>query len=125
MGLDDMMSTESAFVATATAAVFSPKVRGTLRKGAVYGVAGALKAGDVVVGAARGVARGVRGDETAAADPAANGAGGTSSPATPELISARGSSGTRSRRAAGTGSSGSSARRAGTSGKPAGSRSSS
>ncbi len=60
MGLDDVFSTESAFVAAATAAVFSPRTRETMRRGAVLGVAGALKAGDVVAGAARGAARGVR-----------------------------------------------------------------
>lgn len=74
VGLDDMVSTESAFVAAATAAVLSPKTRATIRKGAVYGVAGALKVGDVVAGAARGVVRGVRGDETAVSDAAATGA---------------------------------------------------
>lgn len=64
MGLDDLVSTESAFVAAATAAVFSPRTRETLRRGAVLGVAGALKVGDVVSGAARGATRGVRGAET-------------------------------------------------------------
>jgi hypothetical protein len=63
--LDDLVSTQSAVVATATAAVFSPRTRETLRRGAVLGVAGVLKAGDVVAGAARGIARGVRGEETA------------------------------------------------------------
>lgn len=63
MGLDDLVSTESAVVATATAAVFSPRTRETLRKGAVLGVAGVLKVGDVVTGAARGVVRGVKGEE--------------------------------------------------------------
>jgi hypothetical protein len=71
VGLDDLISTETAFVAAATAAVFSPKTRDTLRKGAVYGVAGALKAGDVVAGAARGAVRGVRGDDAAASEAAA------------------------------------------------------
>ena len=60
MGLDDMFNRESAFVAAATAAVFSPRTRETVRRGAVLGVAGALRAGDVVAGAARGVVRGVR-----------------------------------------------------------------
>jgi hypothetical protein len=63
LGLDDLMSTESAVVAAATAAVFSPRTRETLRRGAVLGVAGALKVGDVVAGAARGATRGVRGEE--------------------------------------------------------------
>jgi hypothetical protein len=71
VGLDDLISTETAFVAAATAAVFSPKTRDTIRKGAVYGVAGALKAGDVVAGAARGAVRGVRGDDAAASEAAA------------------------------------------------------
>jgi hypothetical protein len=61
LGLDDLMSRETAFVAAATAAVFSPRTRETLRRGAVLGVAGALKVGDVVAGAARGATRGVRG----------------------------------------------------------------
>jgi hypothetical protein len=66
VGLDDLMSTESAFVAAATAAIFSPRTRETMRRGAVIGVAGALRAGDVVVGAARGVARGVSGGQSGA-----------------------------------------------------------
>jgi hypothetical protein len=41
----------------ATAAALSPRVRRIARKGAVYGLAGALKAGDVAVAAARGAAR--------------------------------------------------------------------
>ncbi len=55
-------------MAAATAAVFSPRTREMLRRGAVIGVAGAVRAGDVVVGAARGVVRGVR-DETSNARP--------------------------------------------------------
>jgi hypothetical protein len=42
----------------ATAAVLSPQAREVMRKGAVYGLAGVLKAGDVVVSTARGAARG-------------------------------------------------------------------
>ena len=42
----------------ATAAVFSPQAREVVRKGAVYGLAGVLKAGDVVVSTARGAASG-------------------------------------------------------------------
>lgn len=72
MALDDVFSTESAFVAAATAAVFSPRTRETLRRGAVLGVAGALKAGDAVAGAARGATRGVRSQVSS------DGAGGSS-----------------------------------------------
>jgi len=71
MELDDLASTESAVAAAAAATVFSPRVRGVLRRGAVYGVAGALKAGDVVVGAARGAARGMRDGAEHAGDGAA------------------------------------------------------
>ncbi|HWF34118.1 MAG TPA: hypothetical protein VG295_02070 [Solirubrobacteraceae bacterium] len=70
------MSTESAVVAAATAAVFSPRTRETLRRGAVLGVAGALKVGDVVAGAARGAARGLRDDDAASSN------GGERAPAT-------------------------------------------
>lgn len=65
MGIEDLASSESALIAAATATVLSPRVRETLRRGAVYGVAGALKAGDVVAGAARGAARGVRTEQVA------------------------------------------------------------
>jgi hypothetical protein len=71
MGIEDVASRESAFVAAATAAVLSPRVRGVLRRGAVFGVAGALKAGDVVAGAARGAARGFQDGSSGAAEPAA------------------------------------------------------
>lgn len=117
MGLDDMVNTESAFVAAATAAVLSPKARQTIRKGAVYGVAGALKAGDVVAGAARGVLHGVRGAESAASDAVDNGARAASSRTTRATRTGRSGrsdgprgSGTSGRRAAaGTKSTGSAA----------------
>ncbi len=67
MGVDDLFSTESAVVAAATAAVFSPRTRETMRRGMVLGVAGAMKAGDVATGAARGLSRGVRGQESSGA----------------------------------------------------------
>ena len=72
MALDDMMESEVGLAVVATAAAISPRARNILRRGAVYGLAGALKAGDVVVGAARGVVRG-----------AADGASGNGSPAAP------------------------------------------
>jgi hypothetical protein len=78
LGLDDLMSTESAFVAAATAAVFSPRTRETLRRGAVLGVAGALKVGDVVAGAARGATRGVRGQEKVSGSGGSTGSGSRS-----------------------------------------------
>lgn len=58
----------------AAAAVFSPRARRIARQGAVYGLAGALKAGDVAVAAARGAARGAQSPQ------AADAASATSSP---------------------------------------------
>jgi hypothetical protein len=72
LGLDDLVSTETAFVATATAAIFSPRTRETLRRGAVLGVAGVMKAGDVAYAAARGVARGVRSESPAGSSSSGN-----------------------------------------------------
>ncbi|MBV9194122.1 MAG: hypothetical protein JO168_08240 [Solirubrobacterales bacterium] len=84
MELDDLLSTETAAIAAVTAAVFSPRTRETIRRGAVLGVAGVLKLGDVVAGAARGATRGVRGEETmptpSAAKPDGGGSSGTRSP---------------------------------------------
>jgi len=105
VGLDDLISRESAVVAAATAAVFSPRTRETLRRGAVYGVAGALKAGDVVVGATRGVVRGVRGEDASASS--SNGssrAGRRSSGGSSRASGSRRSSGSRSGSARSTGS---------------------
>jgi hypothetical protein len=59
MALDEYLESEVAVAVAATAAALSPRFRRLLRRGAVYGVAGALKASDVVTAAARGVARGM------------------------------------------------------------------
>jgi hypothetical protein len=59
MALEDYFDPEVAVAVAATAAALSPGFRRVLRRGAVYGVAGALKATDVVTAAARGVAQGV------------------------------------------------------------------
>jgi hypothetical protein len=59
MALEDYLESEVAIAVAATAAALSPGFRRVLRRGAVYGVAGALKATDVVTAAARGVAHGV------------------------------------------------------------------
>jgi hypothetical protein len=55
-----LMEREVAMAVAATAAAMSPRAREAVRKGAVYGLAGMLKAGDVVVGTARGAARGAQ-----------------------------------------------------------------
>lgn len=58
MALDDYLDSEVAVAVAVTAAALSPGFRRVLRRGAVYGVAGVLKATDVATAAARGVARG-------------------------------------------------------------------
>jgi DMSO/TMAO reductase YedYZ molybdopterin-dependent catalytic subunit len=76
MALDEFLESEVAIAVAATAAALSPGFRRVLRRGAVYGVAGALKATDVVTAAARGVAQG--------AQNAAGGAGDGRAPAPTE-----------------------------------------
>jgi len=70
MALDDYLDSEVAVAVAATAVALSPRARRLVRRGAVYGVAGALKATDVLTAAARGVASGVssEGERTAATD---------------------------------------------------------
>jgi hypothetical protein len=60
MDVEDLLEPEVAVGAAIAAAIFSPKVRGLLRRGAVYGLAGALVAGDAVTAAAKGVGTSVR-----------------------------------------------------------------
>jgi hypothetical protein len=66
MALEDFTDPEVAVVAVVAAAVFSPKVRGWLRRGAVYGTAGAISS------VARGVGQSVQQAGTAAANSAQN-----------------------------------------------------
>lgn len=60
MDLDDFWEPEVAVTAgvaaVVTAAVASPRVRQLMRRGAVYGLAGLMIAGDKIAAAARGVA---------------------------------------------------------------------
>lgn len=60
MGLDDYVNAETGLVGAATAAAVSPRARELMRRGVVYGLAGAMRAGDVVAAAARGAVRGAR-----------------------------------------------------------------
>ncbi|HYY05356.1 MAG TPA: hypothetical protein VE997_02175 [Candidatus Limnocylindria bacterium] len=53
-----LIEREVGIAIAATATALSPKAREAVRRGAVYGLAGVIKAGDVVVGTARGAARG-------------------------------------------------------------------
>jgi hypothetical protein len=61
MGLDDFVDAEVGVAVAATAAILSPRAREVMRRGAVYGLAGVLTAGDLVASAVRGVASGARG----------------------------------------------------------------
>jgi hypothetical protein len=60
MALEDYLESEVVVAVAATAAILSPRARKLLRRGAVYGVAGALMAGDVVSSAVRNAAPGVQ-----------------------------------------------------------------
>jgi len=65
MALEDFADSEVGIAIAATAVVLSPQVRNLLRRGAVYALAGVMKAGDAVGGAARGVAGEVQNTATA------------------------------------------------------------
>lgn len=58
MAAEDFIEAEVGVAVAATAVVLSPTVRSWLRKGAVYGLAGVMMAGDAVAAAARGASRG-------------------------------------------------------------------
>ena len=66
MALEDFLDSEVAVAVAATAALASPRVRGVLRRGAVYGLAGLLTAGDMISSFARGAARGAQQTASAA-----------------------------------------------------------
>ena len=60
MELEDYLQPEIAVTAAVTAAIFSPRVRKLLRRGAVYGTAGVLIAGDTITSFVRSVGQGFR-----------------------------------------------------------------
>ncbi len=60
MALEDYLESEVAIAVAATAAVFSPPVRRVLRRGAVYGLAGLMIAGDALATFAKGVGSGLQ-----------------------------------------------------------------
>src|SRR5437763_6885325 len=60
MAVEDFLEPEVAVTAAVTAVVFSPKGRKFLRRGAVYGLAGLLVAGDALSSLARGVGQGAQ-----------------------------------------------------------------
>ncbi len=57
MNAKDYMKPEVGVAVAVTAALTSPRVRGILRRGAVYGMAGVLMAGDAIASAARSTTR--------------------------------------------------------------------
>jgi len=60
VALEDYLESEVVVAVAATAAVLSPRVRGVLRRGAVYGLAGVLRAGDAISSAAPTVSQGAQ-----------------------------------------------------------------
>lgn len=67
MALEDFLESEVAIAVAATAALSSSRVRRVLRRGAVYGLAGVLLAGDAIGAVARDAGRGPR--QAGAPDP--------------------------------------------------------
>lgn len=60
MELEDYLQPEVGIAALITATLFSPRARGFLRRGLVYGTAGALIAGDAVTSFTRAIGQGAR-----------------------------------------------------------------
>ena len=56
MAVEDFLESEVAVAVAVTAAVLSPRVRGVMRRGLVYGVAGVLKVGDALSSAVQSAA---------------------------------------------------------------------
>lgn len=83
-----LIEQETLAAVAATAAALSPRVRRVARQGVVYGLAGALRAGDVIAAAARGAARAAQSPaseqtRTTASAPAAKRSPSSRSGATP------------------------------------------
>lgn len=68
MALDDFFESQVAVAVAATAVVLAPSGRRVLRRGAAYGLAGALIVGDAIASFGRGAARGIREAAGTAAD---------------------------------------------------------
>ncbi len=75
MSFKKLADSRVAMAVAATAAVCSPKTRAMLRQGAVYGLAGALRAGDALSAFTRGLARGAQQAAAAAPDAMRTGSG--------------------------------------------------
>ncbi len=68
MALEDYLEPEIAVTAAVTAAVLSPRTRRIIRRGAVYGLAGVLVAGDAIASFSRNVRHGIQEASTAAVE---------------------------------------------------------
>jgi hypothetical protein len=75
MAVDDFMETEVGVAAGATALLLSPRMRGIVRRGVVYAVAGVMKGGDLAVSGIRSVVG------SGSSDPVTSPAGDTPEPA--------------------------------------------
>jgi len=69
MAIDEYFESEVVVAVAATAVALSPRARQMLRRGIVYGLAGALTAGDAIASFGRAAARGAQ-DANASAVPA-------------------------------------------------------
>ncbi len=74
MAIEDYLDPEVGVAVAVSAVVFSPPVRRMARRGAVYGLAGIMMAGDALASLAGGIGRGVRQVAPAMAAGGANGA---------------------------------------------------
>jgi len=68
MAFEDYLEPEIAVTAAVTAAIFSPRARRVFRRGAVYGLAGVLAAGDTIASFSRNVGHGIQEASTAAVE---------------------------------------------------------
>lgn len=87
MAIDDYLDPEVGVAVVVSAVVFSPPVRRVVRRGAVYGLAGIMMAGDALAALAGGIGRGVQQVAPATAT-AAVGAGGARAETTPPSAAA-------------------------------------
>lgn len=60
MDSEDLVAPEVAAAVAVTAVIASPQVRGLLRRGAIYGLAGVLLAGDGIMALSKSVGRGAQ-----------------------------------------------------------------
>lgn len=76
MDFEDLLQPEVAVGAAIAAAIFSPRIRGLLRQGVVYTLAGGLIAGDAVTSVAKGVGQGAQKAASSASSAASNATSG-------------------------------------------------